>query len=45
MNDSPGFIGRQENQNKYVGRNIGAESLTAATLAHGRAAPNPPSFQ
>jgi Flp pilus assembly protein TadG len=26
MNDSPGFIGRQENQNKYVGRNIGAET-------------------
>jgi Flp pilus assembly protein TadG len=30
-NDSPGYIGRQENQNKYVGRNIGAESFTSAT--------------
>ena len=28
-NDSPGFIGRQENQNKYVGRNIGAETTGA----------------
>ena len=33
MTDSVGFIARQENQNKYVGRNIGAESLTSATPA------------
>jgi hypothetical protein len=28
-NDSPGYIGRQKNQNKYIGRNIGAESTAA----------------
>ena len=28
-NDNPGYIARQENQNKYVGRNIGAESTSA----------------
>ena len=31
-NDSPGYIGRQKNQNKYVGRNIGAEPMTSGAV-------------